>query len=237
MKSSCEASQDAFVFTTDFGLFLRGIRPFCCRAFSLLALCMLCVAARAEACLTGILSCRRRSRASISSPASDDALRWRPGGWSGPANSLAPPALNGRSTLGWTDRPDGHRFQQVPVIPQKSHFDGVRGQRIALEVTEVNFAVGGAALAGRLSCRLAIWASPSLCWCMARNEFGRAVLRATAPVSRRRHRRFRIRQARRRRLDRVRTHTTIDVLAADVAAAVTPGAPPRWQACHPVSVA
>ena len=54
------------------------------------------------------------------------------------------------STLGWTERPDGKRVSFSDCAKGEINFDGVKGQRIAFDVTETKFQGAGVTLAGRL---------------------------------------------------------------------------------------
>jgi len=54
------------------------------------------------------------------------------------------------STLGWTERSDGKRVSFSDCAKGEINFDGVKGQRIAFDVTETKFQGAGVTLAGRL---------------------------------------------------------------------------------------
>ena len=54
------------------------------------------------------------------------------------------------STLGWTHRPDGKRVSFSDCASGEINFDGVKGKRIAFDVTETKFQGAGVSLAGRL---------------------------------------------------------------------------------------
>jgi uncharacterized protein len=54
------------------------------------------------------------------------------------------------STLGWTERPDGKRVSFSDCAKGEIRFDGVKGKRIAFDVTETKFQGAGISLAGRL---------------------------------------------------------------------------------------
>ena len=54
------------------------------------------------------------------------------------------------STLGWTKRPDSKRVSFSDCGSGEITFDGVKGKRIAFDVTETNFHGAGVSLAGRL---------------------------------------------------------------------------------------
>ena len=54
------------------------------------------------------------------------------------------------STLGWTERPDGKRVSFSDCAKGEIRFDGVKGKRIAFDVTETKFQGAGVSLAGRL---------------------------------------------------------------------------------------
>jgi uncharacterized protein len=76
------------------------------------------------------------------------ALRWRrPDGTSG---SLKGDAEAMTSTLGWTGRPDGHRFSFDCALGRIT-VDGTPGERIPLTRHETRFENAGAVLAGRLT--------------------------------------------------------------------------------------
>jgi pimeloyl-ACP methyl ester carboxylesterase len=81
-------------------------------------------------------------------PARDNQLRWRrPDGTTGALTAGARGTWT--STLGWTGRPHGTRVSFD--CPRRAiAFNGARGRRIAFDVTETQFAVEGAILAGRL---------------------------------------------------------------------------------------
>jgi hypothetical protein len=82
-------------------------------------------------------------------PAVKDMIRWRK--LDGTIGALHPQA-DGRwtSTRGWTDTADGHTVTISDCGVKGITFDGVRGERIALDVTETSFKSGGVTLAGRL---------------------------------------------------------------------------------------
>jgi hypothetical protein len=78
-----------------------------------------------------------------------DHLRWRRNdGTTGLLSEAGDESWT--STLGWTGRPDGKRVSFPGCETGRIKFDGVPGQRIALDVTNVNFSSGDAQLAGRL---------------------------------------------------------------------------------------
>jgi uncharacterized protein len=54
------------------------------------------------------------------------------------------------STPGWTKRPDGKRVSFSDCARGEISFDGVKGKRIAFDVTETKFQGAGVSLAGRL---------------------------------------------------------------------------------------
>lgn len=54
------------------------------------------------------------------------------------------------SALGWTERPDGKRVSFSDCAKGEISFDGVKGKRIAFDVTETKFQGAGVTLAGRL---------------------------------------------------------------------------------------
>ena len=55
------------------------------------------------------------------------------------------------STLGWTDRADGHRVRFVACGRDGLRFDNIAGTRVPLHETETRFAGSGVTLAGRLT--------------------------------------------------------------------------------------
>src|SRR5690606_7821696 len=54
------------------------------------------------------------------------------------------------STLGWTERADGHRVVLSDCTDGRIAFDGIEGARLRFDTTETRFEVAGASLAGRL---------------------------------------------------------------------------------------
>lgn len=54
------------------------------------------------------------------------------------------------STLGWTKRPDGKRVSFSDCASGEITFDGVKGKRIAFDVTDTKFQGAGVSLTGRL---------------------------------------------------------------------------------------
>lgn len=83
-------------------------------------------------------------------PGASGALRWRrPDGRSGALTAQG--GGHWRSTLGWTDRPDGHQLVLRDCGRDGIRFDGMPGTRLALQETATRFAVGGTTLAGRLT--------------------------------------------------------------------------------------
>lgn len=83
-------------------------------------------------------------------PSEPGKLRWRR--LDGSSGSLT---SNGKgrwtSTLGWTDRPDGHQVTFPDCDSGKIRFDKVAGQREALIQIDTRFQGGGVELAGRLT--------------------------------------------------------------------------------------
>jgi len=80
--------------------------------------------------------------------AAEGALRWRLE--DGSTGKLTRSGDAWTSTLGWTDRADGHRVTLGSCESGALGFDGVPAARIAFDVTETRFDVDGAELAGRL---------------------------------------------------------------------------------------
>ena len=82
-------------------------------------------------------------------PSTASHLRWRlTDGTTGELTRTA--ADSWTSTLGWTDRPDGHRVTFDDCAAGRIHFDADKGTRIPFDVTDTRFASGGVELAGRL---------------------------------------------------------------------------------------
>jgi len=77
-------------------------------------------------------------------------LRWRR--TDGRSGALKPQG-HGRwtSTLGWTDKPDGHRVAIRDCGRDGLRFDAIKGKRIALAQTDTRFEGSGVELAGRLT--------------------------------------------------------------------------------------
>lgn len=113
------------------------------------------------ACTAGLLATARADDCHIASyrladgraldigPTSDKLLRWRLE--DGRSGKLTPKDGEWLSTLGWTDRADGHRITLGPCESGQLSFDGIGGHKIDLRITETKFVVEGAELAGRLS--------------------------------------------------------------------------------------
>jgi pimeloyl-ACP methyl ester carboxylesterase len=82
-------------------------------------------------------------------PSDKDALRWRR--FDGTTGALRRDA-NGqwRSSYGWTGRADGKAVSFAECSAGEIDFDGVRGHRIAFDVTDTTFKSHEIALAGRL---------------------------------------------------------------------------------------
>jgi len=76
-------------------------------------------------------------------------LRWRrPDGTTGELTKESDGSWT--SNLGWTKRPDGKHVSFSDCANGEISFDGVKGKRIAFEVTETKFQGAGVSLAGRL---------------------------------------------------------------------------------------
>jgi pimeloyl-ACP methyl ester carboxylesterase len=80
--------------------------------------------------------------------AADGGLRWRAN--DGTTGALHETAGVWDSTLGWTDRADGHRLSFGDCGQGRIVFDGVPGTAIPLPTTDVRFRSGDLELAGRL---------------------------------------------------------------------------------------
>jgi pimeloyl-ACP methyl ester carboxylesterase len=82
-------------------------------------------------------------------PSTGNHLRWRlADGTTGELTHAGDTAWT--STLGWTERSDGHRVVFGDCASGAIRFDADPGKRIPFDVTETRFASGGASLAGRL---------------------------------------------------------------------------------------
>jgi uncharacterized protein len=117
------------------------------RIFALLSALWLSAASMAGAdCRVGSYRLRDGSLIDIGN-STPPALRWRrPDGTSG---SLKGDAVAMTSTLGWTGRPDGHRFG-FDCARSRITVDGTPGERIRLLNYDTRFETAGAVLAGRL---------------------------------------------------------------------------------------
>src|SRR6202040_4392657 len=83
-------------------------------------------------------------------PGAPGQLRWRR--LDGRTGALTAQG-NGRwtSTLGWTDRPDGHYVTISDCGRGEIRFDDVKGQRVPLIQVDTRFQGSGVVLAGRLT--------------------------------------------------------------------------------------
>lgn len=81
-------------------------------------------------------------------PAAEAAMRWRME--DGGSGKLTRAGEEWRSSLGWTDRADGHRVTLGTCESGEIEFDGLRGTKVPLIVTETRFKADDAELAGRL---------------------------------------------------------------------------------------
>lgn len=103
---------------------------------------------RSTDCHIGIYQLRKGGDVDIAAT-DGDHLRWRrKDGTTGLLTET--PRGTWTSTLGWTDRPDGKRVSFSDCSAGRITFDGVPGQRIALDVTNTAFEGAGARLVGRL---------------------------------------------------------------------------------------
>jgi uncharacterized protein len=113
-----------------------------------LALASLVVPVEAENCRVGIYHLSDGSDVDIGL-GNDAHLRWRrKDGTSGELTETSDGTWT--STLGWTERTDGKHVAFPDCNKGQITFAGVKGQRIALTVTETHFRVGDVSLAGRL---------------------------------------------------------------------------------------
>lgn len=83
-------------------------------------------------------------------PSEGDTFRWRKfDGTTGVLHKKQDASWT--STLGWTDRPDGHAASFTPCAMGEIEFDGKKARRIPFDVTDTVFeGRGGVKLAGRL---------------------------------------------------------------------------------------
>ncbi|HEY8011837.1 MAG TPA: alpha/beta hydrolase [Rudaea sp.] len=135
----------------------RRFRTFIAPMFGVIGLLATVACARAEAaragdgkpdCHVGIYQLRDGGFVDIGA-SDNDHLRWRrKDGTTG----LLAADKDGTwtSTLGWTERPDGKHVSFDDCSTGRIAFDGVPGQRVALDVTETTFDGAGVRLAGRL---------------------------------------------------------------------------------------
>jgi uncharacterized protein len=99
-------------------------------------------------CRIGIYRLSDNSDVDIA-PSDEGRLRWRRKDGTSGALSRNPDG-SWSSTLGWTGRPDGKRVSFSECDAGELRFDGLKGKRIALDVTQTRFQSGGIDLAGRL---------------------------------------------------------------------------------------
>lgn len=99
-------------------------------------------------CRVGIYRLSDNSDVDIA-PSDEGRLRWRRKDGTSGALSRKPDG-SWSSTLGWTERPDGKRVSFSECDAGGIRFDGMKGKRIALDVTETRFESGDIDLAGRL---------------------------------------------------------------------------------------
>lgn len=99
-------------------------------------------------CRIGIYRLSDNSDVDIA-PSGEGRLRWRRKDGTSGALSRNPDG-SWSSTLGWTERPDGKRVSFSECDAGEIRFDGLKGKRIAFDVTETRFKSGDIDLAGRL---------------------------------------------------------------------------------------
>jgi uncharacterized protein len=105
-------------------------------------------ASEAEDCRVGSYRLSDGSVIDIA-PSDNDALRWRhPDGTTGAL--VREESGQWRSSYGWTGRPDGKVISFSACSDGEITFDGIRGRRIAFDVTNTTFDSHDTALAGRL---------------------------------------------------------------------------------------
>ncbi|MBA8682256.1 alpha/beta hydrolase family protein [Stenotrophomonas tumulicola] len=103
----------------------------------------------AGSCLVGSYDMADGSTLDIG-PGAGDAFRWRRP--DGQTSALARQRDGSwRSTLGWTDRPDGHELSVENCESGAIRFDGVAGQRQPLVQVDTRFQGSGVMLRGRLT--------------------------------------------------------------------------------------
>lgn len=99
-------------------------------------------------CHVGLYSLANHSLVDIG-PSTGTTLRWRR--LDGTTGVFATEGKDaGRSTLGWTGKPDGHRITLSDCAAGEIEFDSQRGRRVALDVKETRFDSAGVSLVGRL---------------------------------------------------------------------------------------
>ncbi len=122
------------------------------RAAGLAAVMLMAVPAAARAaddCHVGAYRLADGSFVDVAPSVDDDGLRWsRFDGSTGLLTAL--PGGGWKSTLGWTDRPDGKMVSFSPCAAGEISFDGMAGRRIAFDVTPARFTSHGVTLVGRL---------------------------------------------------------------------------------------
>jgi hypothetical protein len=99
-------------------------------------------------CRIGIYRLSDNSDVDIA-PSDEGRLRWRRKDGTSGVLSRSPDG-SWSSTLGWTERPDGKRVSFSECDAGEIRFDGLKGKRIAFDVTETRFKSGDIDLAGRL---------------------------------------------------------------------------------------
>jgi len=103
----------------------------------------------APSCLTGSYRMADGSMLDIG-PGGSGAPRWRrPAGQTGALVRQSDGEWN--STLGWTDRPDGHRLTVLDCDQGQIRFDNIPGEREPLVQIDTRFQGSGVTLSGRLT--------------------------------------------------------------------------------------
>ncbi|HEX7116018.1 MAG TPA: alpha/beta fold hydrolase [Steroidobacter sp.] len=82
-------------------------------------------------------------------PSDEGRLRWRRKDGTSGSLSLNPDG-SWSSSLGWTGRPDGKRVTFSECEAGEIRFDGLKGERLAFDITETDFQSEGVTLVGRL---------------------------------------------------------------------------------------
>ena len=127
---------------------LRGRARGCCALAALLMLPAMVCAADKPDCHVGSYRLTDGRLIDIA-PSEGDTLRWRQ--FDGATGALHPgPDGVWKSTLGWTERPDGVTVSFSACGSGRIEFDGLAGSQVALDVKDTTFRSHGTTLVGRL---------------------------------------------------------------------------------------